>query len=93
MVNMFVSYCQKDSVYAENIDLYFKDKDVNIWMFLFFVYIHWIIYRLLSKNCLVFFIIAGDDKRNIYKITGTKKNRAQLHKMLTEYGELRAWNI
>lgn len=30
MVNMFVSYCQKDSVYADNIDLYFKDKDVNI---------------------------------------------------------------
>jgi hypothetical protein len=30
MVNMFVSYCQKESVYAENIDLYFKDKDVNI---------------------------------------------------------------
>ncbi|MBV4420178.1 toll/interleukin-1 receptor domain-containing protein [Clostridium tyrobutyricum] len=30
MVNMFVSYCQKDSVYADNIDLYFKDKDVNV---------------------------------------------------------------
>ncbi|KJU71828.1 toll/interleukin-1 receptor domain-containing protein [Clostridium baratii] len=30
MVNMFVSYCQKDSVYADNIDLYFKGKNVVI---------------------------------------------------------------
>lgn len=30
MVNMFVSYCQIDSVYADNIDLYFKNKDVSI---------------------------------------------------------------
>ncbi|MBU3217534.1 toll/interleukin-1 receptor domain-containing protein [Clostridium estertheticum] len=29
-VNMFVSYCQKDAVYAENIDLYFKDKNIVI---------------------------------------------------------------
>ena len=28
MVNMFISYCQKDEVYADNIDLYFKDKDI-----------------------------------------------------------------
>lgn len=30
MVDMFVSYCQKDSVYADNIDLYFKNKGVTI---------------------------------------------------------------
>ncbi len=30
MVNMFVSYCQKDSVFADNIDLYFKDKGITI---------------------------------------------------------------
>lgn len=30
MINMFVSYCQKDSIYADNIDLYFKDKDITI---------------------------------------------------------------
>lgn len=30
MVNMFVSYCQKDGVYADNIDLYFKGKDIII---------------------------------------------------------------
>lgn len=30
MINIFVSYCQKDSVYADNIDLYFKDKDITI---------------------------------------------------------------
>jgi hypothetical protein len=23
-----VSYCQKDKVYADNIDLYFKEKDI-----------------------------------------------------------------
>lgn len=28
MVNVFISYCQKDGVYADNIDLYFKDKDI-----------------------------------------------------------------
>lgn len=30
MVNVFVSYCQKDGVYADNIDLYFKEKDICI---------------------------------------------------------------
>ena len=30
MVNMFVSYCQKDSVYADNIDLYFKGKNIVV---------------------------------------------------------------
>ncbi|MEX0084981.1 toll/interleukin-1 receptor domain-containing protein [Clostridium butyricum] len=30
MVNMFVSYCQRDAVYADNIDLYFKDKGITI---------------------------------------------------------------
>ncbi|NFI94856.1 hypothetical protein FC961_10705 [Clostridium botulinum] len=30
MVNMFVSYCQKDFVYADNIDLYFKNKEITI---------------------------------------------------------------
>lgn len=30
MIDIFVSYCQKDSVYADNIDLYFKDKDIII---------------------------------------------------------------
>lgn len=30
MINLFVSYCQKDSVYAENIDLYFQHKNINI---------------------------------------------------------------
>lgn len=29
-VNMFVSYCQKDAEYADNIVLYFKDKNVVI---------------------------------------------------------------
>ena len=29
-INMFVSYCQKDSVYADNFDLYFKDKNIII---------------------------------------------------------------
>lgn len=28
MVNVFISYCQKDGIYAENIDLYFKEKDI-----------------------------------------------------------------
>lgn len=30
MVDMFVSYCQIDSVYADNIDLYFKNKGIKI---------------------------------------------------------------
>ena len=30
MVNVFVSYCQKDRIYADNIDLYFKEKDICI---------------------------------------------------------------
>ena len=30
MVDMFVSYCQKDKIYADYMDLYFKDKKVNI---------------------------------------------------------------
>lgn len=30
MVDMFVSYCQRDSVYADNIDLYFKNKGITI---------------------------------------------------------------
>ncbi|NFH70594.1 TIR domain-containing protein [Clostridium botulinum] len=30
MVDMFVSYCQRDSVYADNIDLYFKNKGIVI---------------------------------------------------------------
>lgn len=30
MVNMFVSYCQKDGVYADNIDLFFNNKDVTV---------------------------------------------------------------
>ncbi len=30
MVNIFVSYCQKDGVYADNIDLFFNDKDVIV---------------------------------------------------------------
>lgn len=30
MVEMFVSYCQKDKIYADYMDLYFKDKDVTI---------------------------------------------------------------
>lgn len=30
MVDIFVSYCQKDKVYADYMDLYFKDKDINI---------------------------------------------------------------
>lgn len=30
MLNMFLSYCQRDAVYADNIDLYFKDKSVRI---------------------------------------------------------------
>ncbi|CAG7840009.1 hypothetical protein CLOHAE12215_01425 [Clostridium haemolyticum] len=29
-VNMFVSYCQKDAIYADNIDLYFKGKNIKI---------------------------------------------------------------
>jgi len=30
LVNMFVSYCQRDAVYADNIDLYFKNRNVVI---------------------------------------------------------------
>ena len=30
MVDMFVSYCQKDKIYADYMDLYFKDKKVTI---------------------------------------------------------------
>lgn len=30
MSDVFVSYCQKDKVYADFMDLYFKDKDVTI---------------------------------------------------------------
>ena len=30
MVDIFVSYCQKDKVYADYMDLYFKDKDIKI---------------------------------------------------------------
>lgn len=30
MTDIFVSYCQKDSVYADNIDLYFKNKGITI---------------------------------------------------------------
>lgn len=30
MVSIFVSYCQKDRVYADEIDSYFKDTNVNI---------------------------------------------------------------
>lgn len=30
MVDMFVSYCQRDSIYADNIDLYFKNKGITI---------------------------------------------------------------
>lgn len=30
MVNVFVSYCQKDGIYADNIDLYFKDKGIKL---------------------------------------------------------------
>lgn len=30
MINMFVSYCQRDAIYADNIDLYFKDKKIKI---------------------------------------------------------------
>lgn len=30
MLEMFISYCQKDSIYADYIDLYFKDKEVTI---------------------------------------------------------------
>ena len=29
MLEMFVSYCQKDKIYAEHIDLYFKNKENN----------------------------------------------------------------
>lgn len=28
--NIFVSYCQKDHIYADNIDLYFKDRNIKI---------------------------------------------------------------
>lgn len=28
-INMFVPYCQRYSVYADNIDLYFKDKNLH----------------------------------------------------------------
>ncbi|WP_312653002.1 toll/interleukin-1 receptor domain-containing protein [Aminipila sp.] len=28
MVNLFISYCQKDGIYADDIELYFKDKDI-----------------------------------------------------------------
>ncbi len=30
MLEMFISYCQKDSIYADYIDLYFKYKEVTI---------------------------------------------------------------
>lgn len=30
MVNVFISYCQKDGIYADNIDLYFKNKGINL---------------------------------------------------------------
>lgn len=30
-VNMFVSYCQKDFVYADNVDLYFKDENITVY--------------------------------------------------------------
>ena len=30
MLEMFISYCQKDSIYADYIDLYFKDKEVTM---------------------------------------------------------------
>lgn len=30
MIEMFVSYCQKDKIYADYMDLYFKDKEVTI---------------------------------------------------------------
>lgn len=30
MVNLFVSYCQKDGQYADDIDAYFKDKSITI---------------------------------------------------------------
>lgn len=30
MIDIFVSYCQKDSVHADNIDLYFKNKGITI---------------------------------------------------------------
>lgn len=30
MKNMFISYCQKDCIYADNIDLYFKNKGITI---------------------------------------------------------------
>jgi cellulose biosynthesis protein BcsQ len=30
MVSIFLSYCQKDSCYANEIDLYFKDTNINI---------------------------------------------------------------
>lgn len=30
MVNVFISYCQKDGIYADNIDLYFKDKGIKL---------------------------------------------------------------
>ena len=30
MLEMFVSYCQKDKIYAEQIDLYFKNKEVTV---------------------------------------------------------------
>ncbi len=30
MVNVFISYCQKDGIYADNIDLYFKGKGIKL---------------------------------------------------------------
>ena len=30
MLEMFVSYCQKNKIYADHIDLYFKDKEITI---------------------------------------------------------------
>lgn len=30
MINIFVSYCQKDKIFADNINLYFKDEDICI---------------------------------------------------------------
>lgn len=29
-ITMFVSYCQKDKIYADYIDLFFKDNDISI---------------------------------------------------------------
>ena len=29
MIEMFISYCQKDNIYADDIDSHFKDKEVD----------------------------------------------------------------